>query len=443
MGRQAFLSTLALSCALLTSVCGQSIDQSTVDGRPTCTVHAGPDNSTDDTPTIVKAFEQCGTGGNVIFPEDQTYHINSKLNPVLNDCTIDWRGEWVFSEDIEFWRNNNYHIEFQNHAASFVLTGDHIRIDGYGTGGIDGNGEVWYYAERGNETTGATQPGRPIPFQLWNVSDVTVRNFHVIQPPLWSVNMMNATDIVFDNLYCNATSPQAPHGYNWVQNTDGFNTMDSKNVYLTNFTYQGGDDCIAIKPRSYNIYIKNATCVSGNGIAIGSLGQYLTDASVENVHIDDAKIIKGGAQDSIGQGAYIKTWVGELVSGGDRDYESDYQPRGGGWGGVRNMLFSNFQLFGAGGGGIVTQNSGDNGTAAGTSNMLVSNVAFVNFTGYLDDSNELGSVSCSRRQPCYNIDYKNVTLYTSENRTELATEVSCALNEPGGVHGVNCTSDDD
>lgn len=322
MMMRAFLSTLAASSFLLIPTLGQSIDQTTIAGRPTCTVHAGPDNSTDDTPNIVKAFEQCGHGGNVIFPEDQTYHINSKLNPILNDVTIEWRGEWVFSEDIDFWRKNNYHIEFQNHAASFVLTGDHIRIDGYGTGGIDGNGEVWYYAERGNDTVGATQPGRPIPFQLWNVSDVHVRNFHVVQPPLWSINMMNATDVVFDNIYCNATSPEAPHGYNWVQNTDGFNTMDTRNVYLTNFTYQGGDDCIAIKPRSYNVFIKNVTCVSGNGIAIGSLGQYLDDASVENVHIDDAKIIKGGAQDNIGQGAYIKTWVGELVSGGDRDYES-------------------------------------------------------------------------------------------------------------------------
>lgn len=113
--------------------------------------------------------------------------------------------------------------------------------------------------------------------------------------------------------------------------------MDSRNIVLENFVYQGGDDCIAIKPRSYNIYIRNVTCISGNGIAIGSLGQYLDDASVENVHIDGATIVKGGAQDNIGNAVYIKTWVGELVQGGDRDYESDYQPRGGGWGGVRNM----------------------------------------------------------------------------------------------------------
>ena len=54
------------------------------------------------------------------------------------------------------------------------------------------------------------------------------------------------------------------------------------------------------------------------------------------------------------------------MQGGDRDYESNYQPRGAGWGGVRNMLFSNFLVFGAKAGGVITQNSGDNGTAAGT-----------------------------------------------------------------------------
>jgi len=264
-----------------------------------------------------------------------------------------------------------------------------------------------------------------------------VKNFHVVQPQLWSINIMNGTNMVFSNIYTNATSPEAPHGYNWVQNTDGFNTMDARNIQLTNFTYQGGDDCVAIKPRSYDITIRNVTCHSGNGIAIGSLGQYLDDASVANVWIDQGTVIKGGAQDNIGNAVYIKTWVGELVSGGDRDYESDYQPRGGGWGSVSNMLFSNFRVFGAKNGGAISQNSGDNGTAAGTSNMLINNVAFVNFTGYLDNRPNTVSVSCSTRQPCYNIDYRNYTLYTSSNMTSTG-KASCKWTEQGGVHGVDC-----
>ena len=214
--------------------------------------------------------------------------------------------------------------------------------------------------------------------------------------------------------------------------------MDSGNVVLTNFLYQGGDDCIAIKPRSHSITAKNITCISGNGIAIGSLGQYLEDSSVTNVDIDNATMIKGGAQNNIGNAVYIKTWVGELVSGGDRDYESDYLPRGGGWGDVRNLVFSNFDVRGAKNGGVVTQNSGDNGTAAGTSNMLVSNVVFANFTGWLDEGRETGaSVSCSERRFCYNIDYVNYHLRTGVNGTSEG-RASCKWVEEGGVNGVDC-----
>jgi galacturan 1,4-alpha-galacturonidase len=66
--------------------------------------------------------------------------------------------------------------------------------------------------------------------------------------------------------------------------------MDCRNIVLKNLIYQGGDDCIAIKPRSYNIDIRNVTCRGGNGIAIGSLGQYQEDSSVEHVVVNDVKV---------------------------------------------------------------------------------------------------------------------------------------------------------
>jgi len=66
--------------------------------------------------------------------------------------------------------------------------------------------------------------------------------------------------------------------------------MDAYNIRLRNFVYQGGDDCIAIKPRSYNSVVQNMTCYGGNGPAIGSLGQYPEDASVESVKITDVTV---------------------------------------------------------------------------------------------------------------------------------------------------------
>ncbi|KAF7589787.1 hypothetical protein BBP40_003849 [Aspergillus hancockii] len=61
--------------------------------------------------------------------------------------------------------------------------------------------------------------------------------------------------------------------------------MDVRNVTLKDFVYRGCDDCIAIKPHTFDIYINNITCEGGNGVAIGSLGQNLEDNTVENVVI--------------------------------------------------------------------------------------------------------------------------------------------------------------
>ena len=77
---------------------------------------------------------------------------------------------------------------------------------------------------------------------------------------------------------------------------------------------------------------------------------------------------------------------------------SDFQPRGAGWGSVRNILFSKFYVQGADNGPTITEDSGDNGTAPGTSLMEISNVAFVNFTGYLSgkEKNRTAEVSCAK-----------------------------------------------
>lgn len=76
-----------------------------------------------------------------------------------------------------------------------------------------------------------------------------------------------------------------------------------------------------------NILCTQITIHGGNGVAIGSLGQYLEDSSVQNVTVKDAKILTYN-KDMHGS-AYIKTWVGELVP--QSNYESADLPRGGGW----------------------------------------------------------------------------------------------------------------
>lgn len=126
---------------------------------------------------------------------------------------------------------------------------------------------------------------------------------------------------------------------------------------------------------------------------------------------------------------------------------------------VQNILFENFHIEGAASGPSISQSSGNNGIGsstpaggpastvltggfpgsfAGTSNMLVSNVAFVNFTGYLagTSGNRSAQISCSTRNPCYNIDLRGIGLQPTRNATVEGAVGTCAYIEPGGVHGM-------
>jgi hypothetical protein len=60
----------------------------------TCTVKA-LGHQRDDTPQILDAFEECNHGGTVVFPEGENYWIGTKLNPVIYDVTVDWKGVWT------------------------------------------------------------------------------------------------------------------------------------------------------------------------------------------------------------------------------------------------------------------------------------------------------------------------------------------------------------
>lgn len=88
------ISSLALSLGLALSNAAHAAVIKT--SQNVCTVRANG-NHKDDVPNILRAFHQCGNGGKIIFPEDQSYWIATRLNPVINDVVIEWRGKWTVS----------------------------------------------------------------------------------------------------------------------------------------------------------------------------------------------------------------------------------------------------------------------------------------------------------------------------------------------------------
>lgn len=56
----------------------------TASDRRQCTVTANGENKSDIT-NILHAFSECGNTENIIFPENQNYWVDHRLNPVVND----------------------------------------------------------------------------------------------------------------------------------------------------------------------------------------------------------------------------------------------------------------------------------------------------------------------------------------------------------------------
>ena len=77
-------------------------------------------------------------------------NLNKILNLTLSNCTIDFYGFIKYSDDINYWTNNSWHIPaLQNQAIGLSFLGNDFTLDGHNVGGMNGNGQVWYSYSKG------------------------------------------------------------------------------------------------------------------------------------------------------------------------------------------------------------------------------------------------------------------------------------------------------
>ncbi|KAH7096844.1 pectin lyase-like protein [Auriculariales sp. MPI-PUGE-AT-0066] len=268
----------------------------------------------DDTDHVLDAISTCGING-VIELKPGSFNITRKMTWTLHNTIISLRGKLTFPPNVTYWLDpaNTYRIvRIQSQASWFVVTGSNFVIDGHGVGGIDGQGQTWweYYQSHAK----ADGDGRPISLTLHEAKNAVVRNFRIESPPFWCNTVAQSSDVVYDGMYCNATNANPIYtGKNIVPNTDGICTYRSDTVILRNWDITCGDDCLAIKGNSTNIYAHGVTCRGGNGIAVGSLGQYIGEEdNVHNVLLEDLKLLRlpEDVQPNMQKGIYFKSWTG-------------------------------------------------------------------------------------------------------------------------------------
>ncbi|TFK52947.1 pectin lyase-like protein [Heliocybe sulcata] len=387
----------------------------------------------DDTDQVEAAIAECGQYGAVTFAAGN-YNITRKMTWNLVESRVDLYGYLNFIPDIQYWLdpNNTYRVVFiQNQASWFVVTGNDFTIDAHGVGGIQGNGQTWwtYYANRTREDG----DGRPIAFTLSHVARGLVKDFRIEAQPFWCNTVADSEDVVYDGMYCNATNTDPAYfGTNVVPNTDGIDTYRSDRISLTNWDITCGDDCLAIKGNTTNLYVANYVCRGGNGIAFGSLGQYanLSDI-VDHVVMQNLTLLRlpSNIQPNMGSGVYLKSWTASV---------NDVPPTGGGGGGgyVSNVVAKDVYVD------QVTVPLHLYQTNGGHSNdtpsyLQFSNLTFINWSGTSQRS-KVVDIECSANAPCPNINFSNFNV-AAPNGTAPGYECVNVVSESGLPGPCNAT----
>ncbi|TDZ16244.1 Alpha-L-rhamnosidase rgxB [Colletotrichum orbiculare MAFF 240422] len=375
------------------------------EGRTLCFLE--PDaNGGDDAPALLEALnEKCRSKSIIVLP-GPVYHINSPMVTTdLEDVVIDQRGRLLWSTDTSYWLSVSMPVGFQNQSTVWHFGGARVVWEGHGVGTLDGNGQVWYDLNRG----GSNMAHRPMNVNFRGFSDSVVRGLRFVQSQMWTMNIMYSRNLVFEDIYVNSTSSTENNSLN----TDGADTMYSDNIVFRRWVVWNGDDAIAVKANSSNIFIYDSDFYHSTGIAMGSIGQFLGQYEyIENF------LARNVTLHETARGCYFKTWTGEQIG---------YPPNGGGGGKgyARNIVLEDIKLdrvrqeplF-------ITQcesYSGHAGEGCDTSNFKIEDIVWKDFSGTVNSAvSSAGFFRCSAGAGgCSNLTVENFTVKQDGQDTVL------------------------
>jgi galacturan 1,4-alpha-galacturonidase len=296
----------------------------------TCIVKAGGDPSVDDAPAICQAFCECKENANIIF-ENTTYHIQTVMNTTgLHNVAVDVQGTLLWdASNLDYWLNNSLPIGFQNQSSAWLFGGSQVHFYGSGAGTLNGNGHVWYLFNNGTSNL----HGRPHAITITDSSDSVIEGLRFITSQMWTMTVARSERILLQDIYVNnSCAPGAGTFPGCNVNTDGCDTVYANNITFLRWTVQNGDDAIALKQNSTNIYVEDCHFYDGVGIAFGSIGQYpgqievMENFTAKNVYASNTQY-----------GCRLKTWTG---------LQKSYPPNGGGggYGHAKNLTCEGFTL---------------------------------------------------------------------------------------------------
>ncbi|KAJ5887750.1 exopolygalacturonase X [Penicillium taxi] len=378
----------------------------------------------DDSKNILKALRKCNNGGKVVFDADKTYTIGTAIDMTfLKHIDIEIEGTVQFTNDTDYWQANAFNQTFQNATTFFQLGGEDVNL--YGTGTLDGNGQVWYdlYAEDALIL-------RPILVGIIGLNGGTIGPLKLRYSPQWYQIVANSSNLLFEGIDISGYSTSN----HTAKNTDGWDLYRSSNIVIQNSVINNGDDCVSFKPNSTDIIVQNLHCNGSHGISVGSLGQYEGEVDiVENLLIYNISMFNAS------DGARIKAW-----SGVSSALSTDLQG-GGGLGSVKNITYDTMTIENVDYAIEVTQCYGQSNLTLCNeypffreikSNLTISDVHFKNIKGVTSGKkSNVGTIVCSSPNTCSGIYATDIDV-----ESPSGTDTFICTNVDESLLDVNCSS---
>ncbi|WFB36195.1 glycosyl hydrolase family 28 protein [Kiritimatiellota bacterium B12222] len=164
-------------------------------------------------------------------------------------------------------------------------------IEIFGRGILDGSTLLSrhpeYHAERVGEAPGLD---RPIFMDFIKCKNIKIEGIHFINTPHWTLRMVECNHVTCRNLKMIGS----------VENSDGIDIVNSRNVLIQDVFIRTADDCIAIKGKALhkqkkrsnisNIQVKNCTLWADRASAL-EIGHENEANKIHNIHFSNIDIL--------------------------------------------------------------------------------------------------------------------------------------------------------
>ncbi|XP_020206214.1 polygalacturonase [Cajanus cajan] len=228
---------------------------------------AKPDGNFDSTTPFLRAWSSACTSveQSKIYVPKGSFLLKQVTfgGPCKNNIIFQIDGTIVAPSNYLSLGNSGYWILFSNLDGGISING----------GILDGKGDGYWGCKSGGSS--CPNGARSISFSWCN--NVRVSGLTSLNSQAMHMSLNYCKDVLIQNVNIKAPSTSP--------NTDGINMQFSTRVNVSHSTIMTGDDCISISQGNTNVWIEHVACGPGHGISIGSLGNFVNEAGVQNVTV--------------------------------------------------------------------------------------------------------------------------------------------------------------